>query len=122
MPLSVYLLQALCAISLLNLPTPTSAANTESWKSRSIYQTMTYRFARTDGPTTHECNVTAGLYCGGTWRGTINQLDYIQGMGFDAVIISPVVENIEGRPSLPRVLVERLVLVECTLRDSSGSP
>ncbi|RJE20282.1 hypothetical protein PHISCL_07391, partial [Aspergillus sclerotialis] len=60
---------------------------------------MTDRFARTDGSTTHECNVTAGLYCGGTWRGTINQLDYIQGMGFDAIMISPVVENIEGRVS-----------------------
>ncbi|KAJ5089846.1 glycoside hydrolase superfamily [Penicillium argentinense] len=58
---------------------------------------MTDRFARTDGSTTSPCNTTAGLYCGGTWRGTIDRLDYIQGMGFDAVMISPIIENVEGR-------------------------
>ncbi|KAB8220203.1 glycoside hydrolase superfamily [Aspergillus novoparasiticus] len=75
------------------------AATTAEWKSRSVYQTMTDRFARTDGSTTAPCNTTQGLYCGGTWRGTIDKLDYIQGMGFDAVMISPIVENIEGRVS-----------------------
>ncbi|KAJ5951191.1 Alpha-amylase [Penicillium vulpinum] len=74
-----------------------SAATTEEWKLRSIYQTMTDRFARTDGSMTAPCNTTEGLYCGGTWRGTIDKLDYIQGMGFDAVMISPIMENIEGR-------------------------
>ena len=29
-------------------------------------------------------------YCGGTYQGVIKQLDYIQGMGFDAIWISPV--------------------------------
>ncbi|KAL2868005.1 alpha-amylase [Aspergillus lucknowensis] len=58
---------------------------------------MTDRFARTDGSTTQACNATEGLYCGGTWRGMINHLDYIQGMGFDAVMISPVIKNIEER-------------------------
>ncbi|KAE8382485.1 glycoside hydrolase superfamily [Aspergillus bertholletiae] len=75
------------------------AATTAEWKSRSVYQTMTDRFARTDGSTTAPCNTTQGLYCGGTWRGTIDQLDYIQGMGFDAIMISPVIENIGGRVS-----------------------
>jgi hypothetical protein len=37
-----------------------------------------------------------GRYCGGNWRGIINKLDYIQGMGFDAIWISPVSANIEG--------------------------
>ncbi|KAJ5682034.1 glycoside hydrolase superfamily [Penicillium maclennaniae] len=72
------------------------AATTDEWKSRIVYQTMTDRFARTDGSTTYPCNTTAGLYCGGTWRGTINHLDYIQGMGFDAVMISPIIENLSG--------------------------
>ncbi|RDW87069.1 alpha-amylase [Aspergillus mulundensis] len=85
--------------TLLSLLTPSLAANIAAWKSRSVYQTMTDRFARTDGSTTHACNTTAGLYCGGTWRGTINHLDYIQGMGFDAVMISPIIENIDGRVS-----------------------
>ncbi|KAL4873278.1 hypothetical protein BDV12DRAFT_182498 [Aspergillus spectabilis] len=60
---------------------------------------MTDRFARTDGSTTHACNLKEGSYCGGTWRGTINHLDYIQGMGFDAVMISPIIKNIEERIS-----------------------
>ncbi|KAE8331712.1 glycoside hydrolase superfamily [Aspergillus sergii] len=75
------------------------AADIKAWKSRSIYQAMTDRFARTDGSMIYACNTTAGLYCGGTWRGMINRLDYIQGMGFDAVMVSPIVENVEGRVS-----------------------
>ncbi|KAL4935157.1 hypothetical protein BDV06DRAFT_229085 [Aspergillus oleicola] len=58
---------------------------------------MTDRFARTDGSTIYPCNLTEAPYCGGTWRGTINHLDYIQGMGFDAVMISPIVKNFEDR-------------------------
>ncbi|KAE8345816.1 glycoside hydrolase superfamily [Aspergillus arachidicola] len=74
-------------------------ADTKAWKSRFIYQAMTDRFARTDGSTTHACNTTARLYCGGTWRRMIDRLDYIQGMGIDAVMVSPIVENVEGRAS-----------------------
>lgn len=43
------------------------------------------RYARTDGSTTATCNVADGNYCGGSWRGIINELDYIQNMGFTAV-------------------------------------
>ncbi|KAL3472474.1 glycoside hydrolase superfamily [Aspergillus californicus] len=88
-----------CGTILLSLSNPAWTANTAAWKPRSIYQTMTDRFARTDGSTTAACNTTAGLYCGGTWRGTINHLDYIQGMGFDAVMISPIMKNVAGRVS-----------------------
>lgn len=35
-------------------------------------------------------------YCGGTWKGIINHLSYIQNMGFDAIWISPVVANTPG--------------------------
>lgn len=75
------------------------SANTSEWKARSVYQTMTDRFARSDGSTTFPCNTTEGLYCGGTWKGTLDHLDYIQGMGFDAVMISPIIENVHGRVS-----------------------
>lgn len=75
------------------------SARTSEWKARSVYQTMTDRFARSDGSTTFPCNTTEGLHCGGTWKGTINHLDYIQGMGFDAVMISPIIENLHGRVS-----------------------
>jgi alpha-amylase len=63
----------------------------EEWKTRTIYQIITDRFARSNGDKT-ECH-DLKKYCGGTWRGIINNLDYIQGMGFNAIWISPVVEN-----------------------------
>ena len=39
------------------------------------------------------------MYCGGSWQGVINKLDYIQYMGFDAIWISPIVANVEGNTS-----------------------
>lgn len=55
------------------------------------------RYAREDGSTTATCNTNEGKYCGGTWRGVISKLDYIQSLGFTAIWISPVTANIEGR-------------------------
>jgi len=87
-------LLTLVALSLA-LVQSTIAANAEAWRSRSIYQIITDRFARTDGSTTATCDAGNGLYCGGTWQGIINKLDYIQGMGFDAIWISPITHNLE---------------------------
>jgi len=87
------------------------AASANDWRSRSIYQVsrirsfpsiysprghqlVTDRFA-TDGPGP-TCNTEDRKYCGGTYRGIINYLDYIQNMGFDAIWISPVVATFEG--------------------------
>lgn len=53
---------------------------------------MTDRFARTDGSTDAPCDLYK--YGGGSWAGIINKLDYIQEMGFGAIQISLVVENI----------------------------
>jgi alpha-amylase len=69
-------------------------ASPDDWKSRSIYQVVTDRFARGDGSTTSPCDPGEGVYCGGSWQGLIKQLDYIQGMGFSAVWISPVTLNL----------------------------
>jgi len=60
-----------------------AALNASEWAKQSIYQVLTDRFARTDGSTSASCQ--RAEYCGGTWRGLINNLDYIQGMGFTAV-------------------------------------
>lgn len=38
---------------------------------------MTDRFARSDD-LTPPCDPTELLYCGGTWQGIIDKLDYIQ--------------------------------------------
>jgi hypothetical protein len=60
-----------------------SALTPAQWRSQSIYQVITDRFARTDGSTSASCDLNR--YCGGTWQGLINKLDYIQNMGFSAV-------------------------------------
>ncbi|KAK4120522.1 glycoside hydrolase family 13 protein [Parathielavia appendiculata] len=74
-----------------------SAANATEWKSRSIYQVMIDRYARTDGSTDATCEMHE--FCGGTWKGLLNNLDYIQGMGFTAIQISPIVKNIDDDTS-----------------------
>lgn len=69
-------------------------ATLDEWRSRSVYQVMTDRFSHDNSTGDPPCNVEHGLYCGGTWKGIKNQLDYIQGMGFDAVWISPITEQL----------------------------
>lgn len=66
------------------------------WRAQSIYQVVTDRFARSDLSTTAPCDPAAQVYCGGTWKGLIAKLDYIKGMGFTAVWISPVVKQVAG--------------------------
>ncbi|KAF2496974.1 alpha-amylase [Lophium mytilinum] len=70
------------------------AATPAEWRSKAIYQVLTDRFARTDGSTTATCDTSKGMYCGGTYQGIINHLDYIQNMGFSAIWISPITYNI----------------------------
>ena len=67
------------------------AGDTAAWKQRAVYQVLTDRFARTDGSTS-ACTSLSN-YCGGTFKGLENHLDYIAGMGFDAIWISPVIDN-----------------------------
>jgi alpha-amylase len=59
-----------------------------------VYQVLTDRFARSNGDNSVCSNLSD--YCGGKWKGITQNLDYIKGMGFDAILISPVVENLEG--------------------------
>ncbi|KFY52584.1 hypothetical protein V496_08335 [Pseudogymnoascus sp. VKM F-4515 (FW-2607)] len=72
--------------------TSTNAKTAAEWRETSIYQVLTDRFATTEG-SSPDCQINN--YCGGTWKGIENKLDYIQGMGFDAIWISPVIHNIE---------------------------
>lgn len=58
-------------------------------------QLITDRFATSDG-SSPACDTSQRQYCGGTWKGIVQKLDYIQNMGFDAIWISPVVANVEG--------------------------
>ncbi|KAL0938872.1 alpha-amylase [Colletotrichum truncatum] len=78
------------------LSTGVLALTPAEWRTQTIYQVMTDRFARNDGSTTYLCQTHVQKYCGGTWRGIIDKLDYIQGLGATAVWISPFVKNIQG--------------------------
>ncbi|KAI9717591.1 MAG: hypothetical protein M1828_007152 [Chrysothrix sp. TS-e1954] len=86
-------------VSLALLASTGGALTPSQWRSQSIYQVLTDRFARTDGSTTATCDANNGVYCGGSWQGIINHLDYIQNMGFTAIWISPVVQNLEQSTS-----------------------
>ncbi|KAH6675165.1 glycoside hydrolase family 13 protein [Halenospora varia] len=80
--------------ALISSFTAVNSASPAEWRSRSIYQVFTDRFALTNGSTDAICPPGYGGFCGGTWQGIINKLDYIQGMGFTAIWISPVVEQV----------------------------
>jgi len=67
------------------------AATADEWRSRSIYQIVTDRFAHANDSVILPCQVELGFYCGGTWSGIREHLDYVQRMNFDAVWISPIV-------------------------------
>ncbi|KAK8844591.1 hypothetical protein IAR55_006438 [Kwoniella newhampshirensis] len=81
-------------ITLLPLLALARAATKDEWRSRSIYQLITDRFAPPSDNT--PCALGDRSYCGGTWQTVISKLDYIQGMGFDAIWISPTALNLEG--------------------------
>ena len=89
------------SISIISiLFTATNAADYNDWRSRSIYQLIVDRYARTDVSTTAACDPADQKYCGGTWQGIINKLDYIADMGFTAIWISPLVKNIGGNAQI----------------------
>jgi alpha-amylase len=69
------------------------AGDTQAWKQRTVYQLLTDRFARSNGDTSG-CDLHN--YCGGTYDGIVQHLDYIKDLGFDAIWISPVVDNLDG--------------------------
>ncbi len=71
----------------------TLSGDTSGWKSRTIYQLLTDRFARSSG-SSDSCSLSN--YCGGDWAGITNNLQYIKNLGFDAIWISPFVDNIDN--------------------------
>jgi len=67
--------------------------DSDTWKQRSVYHIITDRFSQ--DPDTKEACADLSDYCGGTWKGIENNLKYIADMNFDAILISPVVENVD---------------------------
>src|SRR3990167_718885 len=86
---SVFLALGLCLL----LSGSALAGNKEEWKKRTIYQIITDRFYRSNGDTKTGCDLH--VYCGGDHEGIRMKLQYIKDLGFDAIWISPVVDNIE---------------------------
>lgn len=82
------------ALAILGLAGVASAATPDEWRSRSIYQVLTDRFALANDSTV-PCPDGFRGFCGGTWQGIIRQLPYIQSMGFDAIWISPITKQID---------------------------
>jgi len=78
----------------------TQHVNVDKWYGRTIYFLLVDRFALTDTDEAPQCGIfnathysgaDVSHWCGGTIKGVIRKLDYIQGMGFDAIWITPVV-------------------------------
>lgn len=63
----------------------------DCWKNKLIYQVIIDRFARPFG-NNDPCD-DLRKQCGGTFRGITEKLDYIQGLGVDAIWIGPVMKN-----------------------------
>ncbi|PGH20356.1 hypothetical protein AJ80_03624 [Polytolypa hystricis UAMH7299] len=89
------LLRTLTA-SLLQLSSAVLAADVNAWRSRNIYFALTDRIARSSDDLGGNGCGNLGNYCGGTFQGLQSKLDYIKGMGFDAIWITPVVANSPG--------------------------
>lgn len=68
-------------------------ADTADWRSRTIYFALTDRIARSSSDTGGSACTNLNDYCGGTFQGLESKLDYIKGMGFDAIWINPVVTS-----------------------------
>jgi hypothetical protein len=78
-------IHALLVLLVLCLSRISFAATAADWRSRSIYQVFTDRFAVPNNTEAPPCDTSKGRYCGGNWQGIIDKLDYIQDLGFSAV-------------------------------------
>ncbi|XP_065907536.1 uncharacterized protein [Dysidea avara] len=74
------------------LCTSVHSKTANEWKSRIIYQLLTDRFASGSSSGCSDLHT----YCGGTFKGITNNLDYIQGLGANAIWISPIPVNTPG--------------------------
>ncbi|KAJ3279475.1 hypothetical protein HK104_001433 [Borealophlyctis nickersoniae] len=83
------------AVTILSLPILALGAGVDQWKSKSVYQVITDRFAVAAGQSIPgRCDgQSRQSYCGGTLNGIKDKLAYIKSMGFDAIWISPTVDN-----------------------------
>lgn len=63
------------ALALMAMTQTASGAGTDEWKQRAVYQVLTDRFSKNDD-SSDACTQLSN-YCGGTFKGIENNLDYI---------------------------------------------
>lgn len=80
-------------VCIVSLFVSVASHSASEWASRTIYQVITDRLATPESDDWPECT-NLSVYCGGTWAGIEAKLDYISGMGFDAIWISPMPLNL----------------------------
>ena len=86
----------LCLIALgLVIPPPAGALDATSWSQQSIYFLLTDRFSNGNAANDNYGGFNTDRndprkWHGGDFQGVINRLDYIKGMGFTAIWITPV--------------------------------
>lgn len=85
------LISALAALALVG--SVALAKSTAEWKQRNIYQLLTDRYAKGNGD---KSGCDLHNYCGGDFDGIVSKLQYIKNLGFNAIWISPVVDNMDG--------------------------
>eukprot|EP00897_Mesotaenium_endlicherianum_P007683 jgi/Mesen1/6943/ME000036S06271 len=93
-PICILFLAVLVTWSERSIVVSASCRSKNEWRGRTVYQLLTDRFS-TDSGTGGTCANAKlyDVYCGGTFKGIQNNLDYITGMGFDAIWISPIAAN-----------------------------
>ncbi|XP_001629956.2 acid alpha-amylase [Nematostella vectensis] len=84
--------RALCCVLVVIFATYVAAKTAEEWKNRIIYQLLTDRFAQSGEMPAKKCTDMRG-WCNGTFKGIEKHLDYITGLGANAIWISPIVLN-----------------------------
>ncbi|CAL6037744.1 1 [Hexamita inflata] len=68
----------------------------KEFRKRRIYQLMTDRFASVE----QKPCVNLHEYCGGTYNAMVQKLDYIKNLGYNAIWISPTIDQAENATNL----------------------
>ncbi|MGG3843022.1 alpha-amylase family glycosyl hydrolase [Anoxybacillus kestanbolensis] len=90
-------LALLIFVLLLSVTAPVSAKTERTWQDERIYFIMVDRFNNGNPKNDYEVNVhDPKAYHGGDLQGIIDKLDYIKGMGFTAIWLTPIFANEKG--------------------------
>jgi alpha-amylase len=81
-----------------SLPVSVSAdESTTVWQDESVYLIMIDRFVNGDNSNDQNVDVNdLKSYQGGDFQGIIDQLDYIDEMGFTTILLTPIFDNVSG--------------------------